>query len=288
MNICKRAVLLALTGGILMTTGCAGSDSSSQTPQSSAADTTTTTTTAATTTTTTTTTTTAFTFTEPELREPSEYGKVIALTFDDGPNTSTTNAVLDVLEKYDARASFFLIGNNITEDCHEVMKRTVSMGCEINSHSLTHSYMNTMKPDEIVAEMDATAKLIEDVIGVGPKFFRPPYIAVNYTMWDNIDLPFISGYGCNDWDPKVTTEQRVETVLSQAKDGAIILLHDAQGNYQTVEALEQIIPELQAQGYELVTLTELFHAKGVTPKAVEKEYTDYMIYSYAEQTSTWG
>lgn len=281
MTRIKRAVLIALTGGILMSTGCSGADSSSV--ADSKADTkTTTTTTAPESSEPEVTTTTSFTFTEAQLKEPSEYGKVIALTFDDGPNTTTTNAVLDVLEKYDARASFFLIGNNISEDCHDVMKRTVSMGCEINSHSLTHSYMNAMSADEIKAEMDATAKLIKDVIGVEPKFFRPPYIAVNNTMHDNIDLPFINGYGCNDWSSAVTVEQRVEKTLKQAKDGAIILLHDAAGNYQTVQALEQIIPALQAEGYELVTLTELFHAKGVDPTKAE-----YTVYSNALQTTNW-
>lgn len=277
MTILKRAMLIALTGGIFMTTGCQGFDASSGT-----ADKTTGTTAAPQSSVPQETTTTSFTFTEPELKEPSEYGKVIALTFDDGPNTTTTNAVLDVLEKYDARASFFLIGNNITEDCHEVMRRTVSMGCEINSHSLTHSYMNTMSAEDIKAEMDATAKLIKDVTGTEPKFFRPPYIAVNPTMYDNIDIPFINGYGCNDWDAKVTVDKRVEKTLEQAKDGAIILLHDTAGNYQTVQALDRIIPALQAEGYELVTLTELFHAKGVDPS--EAEYT---IFSYAEQTTAW-
>ncbi len=276
----RKILLFALSGGILMTTACSSSDSSSVKDSSvSQAETTTT---APVSSEPEETTTTSFTFTEPELREPSEYGKVIALTFDDGPNTSTTVQVLDLLEEYDARASFFLIGNNITEPTHEVMKRMVTMGCEINSHSLTHSYMNAMSAEEITAEMDATAKLIKDVIGIEPKFFRPPYIAVNPKMYDTIDIPFINGYGCNDWDSKVTTEQRVEKVLEQAKDGAIILLHDSQGNTQTVEALKEIIPALQAEGYELVTLTELFHAKGVDPSVAE-----YTIFSFAEQTERW-
>ena len=79
--------------------------------------------------------------------------KLIALTFDDGPNTYTTPKVLDLLEDYDARASFFLIGKNINNDSAKVMKRAHEMGCEIDSHSKTHSDMSAMSAEEIKAEM---------------------------------------------------------------------------------------------------------------------------------------
>ncbi len=209
------------------------------------------------------TTTTKFTCTTAQWKEPQEYGKVIALTFDDGPNTTTTNEVLDVLEENGIVASFFVIGTNINEQTVPVMQRAAAMGCEINSHSMTHSYMNGMKEEEITAEIESVNKLIEDAVGSVPKFFRPPYIATSGRMYRLIDQTFISGYGCNDWDSKVDVKMRVEKTLEQAEDGAIILLHDAAGNYQTVEAIKQIIPELKAQGYEFVTVSELFHAKGV-------------------------
>jgi len=221
------------------------------------------------------------TVTTTTFKDPSEYGKVIALTFDDGPSVVTTNMVLDTLEKYDARASFFLIGNNITEGTQDTVKRTYEMGCEINSHSQTHSYMNQMTEDEIKAEMEYTDSKIEELIGVKPAFFRPPYIAVNDTMFQAIDKPFINGYGCNDWDESVSAETIAQKVIENAKDGEIILLHDAQGNDRTVEALDTIIPELQAQGYEFVTVSELFHAKGVEPQE------DNMVYSNALQTTMY-
>ena len=211
-------------------------------------------------------------------KAPEEYGKVIALTFDDGPNTDCTPYVLDVLEKYGAKASFFVIGDNINEESAEVMKRAYNMGCEINNHSRTHSYMNKMTAEDIAEEIKYTSDLVEQYTGEPTRFFRPPYIAVNA-----IDLPFINGKGCNDWDDKVTAEERIEKVLAQAEDGAIILLHDASMNYATVEALETIIPKLQEEGYELVTLTELFYAKGVEPvrDATQK------IYSNAMQEGNW-
>ena len=143
--------------------------------------------------------------------------------------------------------------------------------------------MNKMSAEDIKAEISFTNEKIKEIIGVEPKFFRPPYIAVDQNMFDNIDLTFISGYGCEDYEQKVTAQQRYERTMKQAKDGAIILLHDQQGNFQTVQALEMIIPDLLEQGYELVTCSELFFAKGV-----EIRTDNDIVYSYAEQTTMYG
>lgn len=191
--------------------------------------------------------------------------KLIALTFDDGPNTYTTPAVLDLLEEYDARASFFVIGDKINDDSAVVMKRAHDMGCEINSHSKTHSDMSAMSAEEIRAEMEYVDGYVCSVIGEYPKFFRPPYLNVSQTMYDTIDIPFITGISSGDSNADKSAQERAETVISSAKDGAIILMHDFYGNDRTVEALETILPELKSQGYEFVTLTELFERKGVTP-----------------------
>ncbi len=188
---------------------------------------------------------------------------LVALTFDDGPNTSTTVQVLNILEKYQVPASFFLIGDNITPEAEEVVKRAYDMGCEIDNHSKTHSYMNSMDPEDIRSEVQFVSDKVQEITGEPTKFFRPPYIAVNADMYDNIDMPFICGAGCNDWDKKVTVRERVEKTIEQTSDGSIILLHDAAGNDQTVEAIDQIIPQLLEQGYQFVTVSELFETKGV-------------------------
>lgn len=217
--------------------------------------------------------------TEPEQIEP----KVIALTFDDGPNATTTNEVLDVLEKYGIKASFFLIGNNIDSESAKSVKRAYDMGCEIGNHSKTHSYMDKMSIDEIIAEVEETNEKIVDITGEEPKFFRPPYISVSKDMIENIDMPFIAGYGANDWVEKYTAEHRAKLVIRQACDGGIILLHDAKGNSQTVQALDIIIPELQSQGYEFVTISEVFARKEITPEAHNGK-----IYSFAEQVGEYS
>lgn len=192
---------------------------------------------------------------------------MIALTFDDGPNTTTTDQILDLLQKYQVRASFFLIGTNINDESAEVVKRAYDMGCEIDNHSKTHSYMNEMSAEDIIAEVQYVSDKVEEITGQPTLFFRPPYIAVNSTMYDSIDMPFINGYGCNDWDESVSVEARIRGVTRHAQDGLIILLHDAQGNDQTVEALDTIIPTLLDEGYQFVTVAELFEAKGVAISA---------------------
>ena len=142
--------------------------------------------------------------------------------------------------------------------------------------------MNQMTADEIFEEITTTNQLVYYIIGEYPAFFRPPYIAVNDTMFQTIDMPFVCGYGCNDWDNNVNVQERIDTVLSQAKDGGIILLHDSYGNSKTVEALKTIIPELQSQGYALVTLSQLFEVKGITP------IQDNVLYNYVEQTGMYN
>lgn len=210
-----------------------------------------------------------------EETEMSEEVKYIALTFDDGPNSTTTNEVIDKLEKYGIVASFFLVGNNIDDESAKAVKRAYDLGCEIDNHSRTHSNMTELSAEEIKAEYDYTDGKVYEITGEHTKFFRPPYIAVHQIVFDNVDVPFIAGIGANDWEDRVTAEMRARMILKQAKDGDIILLHDAEGNYMTVEALDTIIPELQKQGYKFVTVTELFRAKGIEPD-MEKVYTNVM------------
>lgn len=198
----------------------------------------------------------------------------IAITFDDGPNTTTTMEVLDVLEKYQVRASFFLIGTNINDESAKSVKRAFDLGCDIENHSKTHSYMDKMTPDEIKDEVAYVNDKVKEITGTTPKFFRPPYIAINNTMYDNIDMTFISGLGCNDWDDKVTAEYRAKYLEKKAADGIIFLLHDAEGNSKTVEALDKAIPILLEKGFQFATISELFELKGV-----EISGTDTNIYS---------
>lgn len=200
--------------------------------------------------------------------------KLVALTFDDGPNLQTTPLILDILEENGVVASFFLIGKYITEETKPVMERELELGCEINNHSWSHDYMNQMTAEQIKEEIQKTSDLINETVGVTPKFFRPPYIATSPVMYENIDLPFINGINCLDWDSTVTAEKRAETILANVKDGDIVLLHDFTGNTNTVDALDVMIKGLKEDGYALVTVSKLFELKGVDPVVKNKLWTN--------------
>lgn len=112
---------------------------------------------------------------------------------------NTFNNVLDVLKKHQVKASFFVIGKNITQESAKVMIRAQKEGHDIENHSLTHSPMSQLSADSIRYEVKTTSSLVKKYAGKSPVFFRPPDINVNQTMYDNICLGFICGEGCEDW-----------------------------------------------------------------------------------------
>ena len=202
---------------------------------------------------------------------------LIALTFDDGPNTVITPQILDILDEHKIKSTFFVNGRSIDEDSAKIMKRAHDSGHEICNHSENHRPMTELTAGEIRDEINSTTEKIVAVTGKTPRFFRPPYIAVNDLMHEVIDLTFIEGIGCEDWLITVSAEERCERILRQVHDGAIILLHDSDYNQLTVEALKMLLPKLLFLGYEFVTVSQLFDRKGVTPEkgkiytTVEKE-----------------
>ncbi|HKL98703.1 MAG TPA: polysaccharide deacetylase family protein [Mobilitalea sp.] len=200
--------------------------------------------------------------------------KLVALSFDDGPTLETTPLVLDKLEANGVVASFFLIGKNITDETKPLMERELDLGCEINNHSWNHLSMSSMTPEEIKEEIKLTNDKIFETVGVTPVFFRPPYISTSNVMYENIDLSFINGINCSDWEASVTAEKRVETILANVKDGDIILLHDFANNTNTVDALDGIIQGLKDDGYVFVTIGKLFELKGIDPNVENKLWSN--------------
>lgn len=196
--------------------------------------------------------------------------KIIALTFDDGPSDTTSMKVLSKLKKYGVPGSFFLIGQNITPEREYIVKEELAYGCDIENHSLTHSDMTTLDAETIRAEIEETSRRIVAITGKEPDFFRPPFILFNDTMFENIPYIFIGGLPCNDWEPEVSAEERARKVLDGARGNMLVLLHDSEGNDNTVDALDIIIPELKNRGFEFVTLTELFKKAGIDRSNAKK------------------
>ena len=213
------------------------------------------------------------------LAYPACFPKYCALSFDDGPNTTTTMQVLDILEENGIAASFFLIGNNITEKTIPVMKRAVSLGCDLENHSFSHPYFSKLSESRMREETDRTSDLIEKAVGRRPEYFRPPYVDHNDLSHKTIDLTFIYGRSFQDWNPKVSVQERIDGILTRVGDGDIILLHDCSGNDATLETLRVIIPEMKRRGFTFVTVPQLFEqVRGRRPAAHNgKVYTNAYV-----------
>lgn len=191
--------------------------------------------------------------------------KYAALTFDDGPSADTTPMLLELMGKYSITASFFVCGQSINENTAPIMLRAVDMGCEINNHSNTHPPFTELSAEQMLEQVEKTAALVEKYTGARPHFFRPPFISVDQRVLETVELPFICGIGTEDWDESCSAERRYSDIMSQVKDGIIILMHDSAGNVKTVEAVSRIIPAMLSDGFEFVTVSELFRIKGVDP-----------------------
>ncbi len=207
--------------------------------------------------------------------------KFVALSFDDGPNSYTTPKVLDILEEFNVPASFFVIGKEINESTAKQMVRAISLGCEIQNHSYTHTHMTKMSIQEVMDELKRTDDLVEQYTGTRPWLFRPPFIDHNKSMHEALDHTFINGIGCSDWMAERSAQQRFEELIPKVQDGDIILLHDFTGNDNTVEALRMIIPKLKEMGFGFLTVSQLFEKKGVTPSA----HNGYIYTNVLQNTS---
>jgi len=181
---------------------------------------------------------------------------MVALTFDDGPSQHTLR-ILDVLEQHNARATFFTIGN-LLDSRGEIAVRSFNLGCEIIGHSWDHKDLTRLTEEQIKRQILDTNAAVEAITGVETRMFRPPYGAVNDR------LRAVSqelGFAIINWsvDPKDWRDRDANLVanaiLRSVHDKAIILSHDLYGT--TAEAMERVIPELVAQGYQLVTVSEL-------------------------------
>ncbi len=186
---------------------------------------------------------------------------LIALTFDDGPLDATTNDILDTLEKYDVKSTFFVIGQN-AEKHPEIVKREFSSGHEIANHTYSHPVLTHLGEKGIRSQIEKTNDIVREITGSTPKLVRAPTGSVNKLVKKTVNSPLIYWtVDTRDWQTK-SAKQTIKNVLDQACDGAIILMHDVQPS--TVEAIKTIIPELQERGFSLVTVSDMFRLKNIS------------------------
>ena len=187
--------------------------------------------------------------------------KKIAITFDDGPNEMTF-AVLEVLKKYDAKATFFCIGKNI-ESHPEILKETINQGHTIGNHSYSHSpFFDFFNKNKIIAEIENTDALIETILGKKTTLFRPPYGVTNPSIRKALAVTKHKTIGWNIRSLDGVVKNRkflLDRIIKRIKPGGIVLLHDT--SIETVNVLEQLLSFLEKNNYRVVPLEELLNIK---------------------------
>jgi peptidoglycan/xylan/chitin deacetylase (PgdA/CDA1 family) len=192
-------------------------------------------------------------------------GKVVYLTFDDGPST-LTREFLDVLKEHDVKATFFMQGRNLQNtNYQENVKRAIDEGHYIGAHSMTHNNKKLYKDGQFVSEMIATISLINEITNTSPKLVRPPYgsqpglknqhirdqiVEAGIKVWDWT----IDSY---DWKFRDNPNQIIENVKNQTtEDVEVVLMHETT---QTLQALPEIITFYKEKGYEFRVYNDADH-----------------------------
>ncbi len=187
-------------------------------------------------------------------------GPMVALTFDDGPHGQHTDSILDTLEKYGAKATFFLLGCQAEKYPMQV-RRAHALGCDIGNHTYIHPNLSACSTDRVRTEISRTNAIIKNAVGEEAVFLRPPYGNHNKTVRSSAGMPLILwNVDPQDWNHK-TANEVANHVIQYARDGSIILMHDIYGS--TAEAVKIIVPALIKKGFRLVTVRELAAAKGI-------------------------
>ena len=184
--------------------------------------------------------------------------KVVALTFDDGPNPTTTNQALDTLSKYGIKATFFVLGKNVSGN-EEILKRMKADGHVIGNHSWSHPVLSKLSLDEAKKQITDTEAALTKVLGSSSKLMRPPYGAITDDIRNSLDLSFIM-WDVDSLDWKSKNEASILTEIQrEVKNGSIILMHDIHA--ETVNALPKVIDYLKGQGYDFVTIPDLLDTR---------------------------
>ena len=189
---------------------------------------------------------------------------MIALTYDDGPADSSTNTILDTLKKNNARATFFVLGSRIAS-YKDSIQREAKLGCEIACHTYSHITLTSASDKKIKSEISKTNELIKKYTNQEVKLARAPGGSHNERVRNAVGLPMIGwSIDTRDWEHR-NSSKSYNCVVNNAKDGDIILMHDIHS--PTATASQSIIPYLTKKGYQLVTVSEMFDAKGITLKS---------------------
>lgn len=211
--------------------------------------------------------------------------KQISLTFDDGPDGKYTPEILDILARYDVRASFYIVGEQVIK-YPWLLKRLVAEGHDVGNHTYSHPALHLVSDAKAAFDLNLNQRLVQAWTGHTMNTFRAPYLA-DSEPYAALDLKPVgrgetAGYTMigeqidpTDWAAEIKADQIVQGVLKQLDYGNIILLHDAGGDRkETIKALPTIIETLQKRGYEFATISQLMgksHTDGLPKESVRDE-----------------
>jgi peptidoglycan/xylan/chitin deacetylase (PgdA/CDA1 family) len=196
-------------------------------------------------------------FTKAICKSNSIQKKNIAITFDDGPHEKTSE-ILDILMKYNAKATFFCIGKQI-EKHPEILKRILNEGHIVGNHSYSHSKWNGFfSTQKNISEIEQTNTLVSQLVNKKIKLFRPPFGVTNPNIARAVAKTnqIMIGWNIRSLDTVIESENAIlNRIKNRVKPGGIILLHDTSA--KTVSVLEQLLLFLQSESYEMVTVDDL-------------------------------
>ena len=200
-------------------------------------------------------------FNEDGSYDPSKVRPMLALTFDDGPG-EYTDELLDCLEQNNAHATFFMLGQNVSS-YPDAPKRMLELGCEIGSHSWDHTQLTTIDLDAVAKQFSDTDDALIQACGQAASVARAPYGDGNSDIYNTVNKPFFMwSLDTEDWKLLDADADYSAVMNGDLTDGTIILMHDI--HEPSVKAALRLIPDLIAQGYKLVTVSEMAEAKNVT------------------------
>lgn len=180
--------------------------------------------------------------------------KTIALSFDDGPNGTTTPQLLKILKDHQIRSTFFALGQNI-QRYPEVVKQAVMDGNEVENHTYDHQDLTTLPLESIESEIKKTDEEIKKVTGKTAAFVRPPYGSISNRVAQVIKRPIVLwSVDSEDWKTR-NSEMILQRVQNTVHNGAILLFHDIYS--ETINVMPQVIEYLKGQGYQFKTVGEL-------------------------------
>ncbi len=188
---------------------------------------------------------------------------MVAITFDDGPNENTTGQMLDALEENYAKATFFCVGYNV-EKYPDMVRREEELGMEVGAHSYGHVQLTTLSGKELKSEIKDCVTAIKDITGKKPTLLRPPYGSTNDEVMEELEKEGLCAMNWSldteDWVTK-NADDTYKMVMT-CTDGDVVLLHDIHD--YNIEAVKRFVPDLIEQGFQLVTVSELYEARGET------------------------